>query len=251
MDHAVRAYIDAIPSEHRPLFDRLHRLVLEAHPEAAVVLSYQMPTYKVGRNRLFLGVWKHGVSVYGWQQGRDAGFTDRHPELRTSKGTIRLRPETAAAIPTTSSATCCGPPWTTAAASHLPCGKLERSSRAWRNGRRAGFRSRWGNPWGFESPRSHTRLARRFALHLPLACLGSDGRLSTPCQRAAPALGRRRPGSASPPCRRLRRPGQEERPHPAQPFGAPLLVHAQARLRRTPSASTPVRRSTRRSCGAT
>ena len=23
-------------------------------------------------------------------------------------------------------------------------------------GRRAGFRSRWGNPWGFESPRSHT-----------------------------------------------------------------------------------------------
>ena len=90
MDDAVRAYIDAIPSEHRPLFDRLHRLVLEAHPEAAVVLSYQMPTYKVGRNRLFLGVWKHGVSVYGWQQGRDAGFTDRHPELRTSKGTIRL-----------------------------------------------------------------------------------------------------------------------------------------------------------------
>lgn len=99
MDDAVRAYIDAIPSEHRPLFDRLHRLVLEAHPEAAVLLSYQMPTYKVGRNRLFLGVWKHGVSVYGWQQGRDAGFTDRHPELRTSKGTIRLRPETAAAIP--------------------------------------------------------------------------------------------------------------------------------------------------------
>ena len=99
MDDAVRAYIDAIPSEHRPLFDRLHRLVLEAHPEAAVVLSYQMPTYKVGRNRLFLGVWKHGVSVYGWQRGRDAGFTDRHPELRTSKGTIRLRPETAAAIP--------------------------------------------------------------------------------------------------------------------------------------------------------
>ena len=99
MDDAVRAYIDAIPSEHRPLFDRLHRLVLEAHPEAAVVLSYQMPTYKVGRNRLFLGVWKHGVSIYGWQQGRDAGFTDRHPELKFSKGTIRLRPEDAAAIP--------------------------------------------------------------------------------------------------------------------------------------------------------
>jgi uncharacterized protein YdhG (YjbR/CyaY superfamily) len=98
MDDAVRDYIDAIPSEHRPLFDRLHQLVLEAHPDAAVVLSYQIPTYKVGRRRLFLGVWRHGVSVYGWQEGRDAGFSERHPELRTGKGTIRLRPADAAAI---------------------------------------------------------------------------------------------------------------------------------------------------------
>jgi uncharacterized protein YdhG (YjbR/CyaY superfamily) len=99
MDDAVRDYVDAIAPEHRPLFDRLHRLILEVHPEAAVVLSYQIPTYKVGRQRLFLGVWKHGVSIYGWQQGRDAGFTDRHPELKTGKGTIRLRPEEAAAMP--------------------------------------------------------------------------------------------------------------------------------------------------------
>ena len=85
MDDAVRDYIDAIAPEHRPLFDRLHRLILEAHPDAAVVLSYQMPTYKVGRRRLFLGVWRHGVSIYGWQEGRDAGFTARHPDLKTSK----------------------------------------------------------------------------------------------------------------------------------------------------------------------
>jgi len=99
MDNAVRSYIDAISPEHRPLFDRLHRLILEVRPDATVVLSYEMPTYKVGRNRLFLGVWKHGVSVYGWRQGRDAGFTDRHPALKFSKGTIRLRPEDAATIP--------------------------------------------------------------------------------------------------------------------------------------------------------
>ena len=98
MDDAVRGYIDAIPSGYRPLFDRVHRLILEAHPDAAVVLSYQIPTYKVGRRRLFLSVWKHGVSVYGWQRGRDAGFSDRHPELVTGKGTIRLRPTDAARI---------------------------------------------------------------------------------------------------------------------------------------------------------
>ena len=98
MDDAVRDYIDAIAPEHRPLFDRLHRLVLEVRPDAAVVLSYGIPTYKVGRDRLFLGVWKHGVSIYGWQQDRDGGFTGRHPELRSSKGTIKLRPGDAAAI---------------------------------------------------------------------------------------------------------------------------------------------------------
>jgi uncharacterized protein YdhG (YjbR/CyaY superfamily) len=98
MDAAVRDYIEAIVPEHRPLFDRLHRLVLETHPEAAVGLSYQMPTYHVGRRRLFLGVWKHGVSMYGWRQGDDAGFTARHPELKTGKSTIRLRPDQAAGI---------------------------------------------------------------------------------------------------------------------------------------------------------
>jgi uncharacterized protein YdhG (YjbR/CyaY superfamily) len=99
VDEAVRDYIDAIPSGHRPLFDRLHRLVLAAYPDAAVVLSYKMPTYKVGSCRLHVGAWKHGISIYGWQKGHDAGFTDRHPELKTSTGTIRLRPEDAAAIP--------------------------------------------------------------------------------------------------------------------------------------------------------
>jgi uncharacterized protein YdhG (YjbR/CyaY superfamily) len=99
VDDGVRDYIDAIPPEHRPLFDRLHQLVLEVHPDATMMLSYKMPTYKVGRKRLFLGVWKHGVSIYGWDQGRDAGFIARHPGLKTSKGTIRLRPEAAAGIP--------------------------------------------------------------------------------------------------------------------------------------------------------
>ena len=98
VDQAVQHYIDSIPPEHRPLFDRLHLLILQVRPDAAVVLSYQMPTYKAGRRRLYLGVWKHGVSVYGWPQGHDAGFTARHPELRTSKGTIQLRPQDAAGI---------------------------------------------------------------------------------------------------------------------------------------------------------
>jgi len=99
MDDAVREYVDAIPAQHRPLFDRVHRLVLEVHPDAEVVLSYQMPAYRVGRRRLFVGAWRHGVSIYGWGEGGDAGFTARHPELKSGRGTIRLRTEAAGAIP--------------------------------------------------------------------------------------------------------------------------------------------------------
>ena len=47
---------------------------------------------------------------------------------------------------------------------HPPLISSNPTSRAWRNGRRAGFRSRWGNPWGFESPRSHTPLTCAFAI---------------------------------------------------------------------------------------
>ena len=92
------AYIDGISPEHRPLFDRLHRLVLGAYPEVQVVLSYKIPTYKVGKNRLFVGAWRHGISLYGWKGDRDGGFTQRHPDLVTSKGTIQLRPADAEAI---------------------------------------------------------------------------------------------------------------------------------------------------------
>jgi len=95
----VLGYIEGIAPEHRPLFERLHRLILSAHPDAAVVLSYQIPTYKVGNCRLYVGAWKHGVSIYGWQRGRDADFSSRHPALKTGKGTIQLRPEDAAGIP--------------------------------------------------------------------------------------------------------------------------------------------------------
>lgn len=98
MDAAVESYIDAIAAEHRPLFDRFHRLILKTKPDAGVAISYGIPTYKVGSRRLFLAAWKHGVSIYGWGVGRDAGFVARHSKLKTGKGTIQLRAADAAAI---------------------------------------------------------------------------------------------------------------------------------------------------------
>jgi hypothetical protein len=98
MDTAVQAYIDAIPPDRRPLFDRVTALVLDEFPDANVVLTYQIPTYVVGTRRLHVGSWKHGLSLYGWSSKGDNGFLDRHPELSSGRGTIRLSPAAAAAI---------------------------------------------------------------------------------------------------------------------------------------------------------
>jgi uncharacterized protein YdhG (YjbR/CyaY superfamily) len=98
MDQDVQDYIDRIDPRHRPLFDRVHGLIMAAYPTAAVSLSYRMPSYRVAGRRLHLGVWRHGVSLYGWPQGQDGGFAARHPALLASKGTIRIRPQDATAV---------------------------------------------------------------------------------------------------------------------------------------------------------
>lgn len=98
MDDAVRRYRDEIASECQPTFDRLHELIAGTCPDAELVLSYGMPTYRIGRRRLNVGVWKHGLSLYVSPR-RDGGFSVRHPELAAGKGTIKLRPQDAARIP--------------------------------------------------------------------------------------------------------------------------------------------------------
>ena len=97
-DEAVRRYRDEMDSQYRPMFDRLHRLITAMCPDADLVLSYGMPTYRIGRRRLNVGVWQHGLSVYV-SPNRDGGFSARHPDLAAGKGTIKLKPADAAAIP--------------------------------------------------------------------------------------------------------------------------------------------------------
>jgi hypothetical protein len=97
-DDGVRRYRDAVDGEYRPLFDRLHRLIVATCPDAQITMSYGMPVYRVGRRRLNVAAWKHGLSVYV-SPSRDGGFSARHPGLASGKGTIKLGPADAARIP--------------------------------------------------------------------------------------------------------------------------------------------------------
>jgi hypothetical protein len=100
VDEAVRRYRDEMDSEYQPLFDRLHQLIMTTCPDAEVVMSYGMPTYRLGRRRLNVGAWTHGLSLYV-SPNRDGGFSARHPGLASGKGTIKLSPADAASIPDT------------------------------------------------------------------------------------------------------------------------------------------------------
>src|SRR5215472_16038662 len=94
-DEAVRRYLDEMSGDFRPVFDRLHRLIVTTCPDAELVLSYGMPTFRIGRRRLNVGVWQHGLSLYV-SPNRDGGFSVRHPELAAGRGTIKLKPADAA-----------------------------------------------------------------------------------------------------------------------------------------------------------
>jgi hypothetical protein len=96
-DEAVRRYLDEMDSEYRSVFERLHRLMAATCPDAELVLSYGMPTFRIGRRRLNIGAWQHGLSLYV-SPNRDGGFSARHPELVSGKGTLKLRPADAAGV---------------------------------------------------------------------------------------------------------------------------------------------------------
>ena len=98
MDPDVQTYVQAIPATTRPLFDRIDALVHELHPEVEILITYDMPTYHVGTRRLYVAAWKNWVSFYGWSEGQDGGFVERHPELSSGQGTIKLTPKVADGI---------------------------------------------------------------------------------------------------------------------------------------------------------
>ena len=90
MDESVQRYIDAIPAEQRPLFDRLQSLILELYPDAEVVISYQVPTYKAAGGRVSLGLWKDGVSLYTTGPEYIESFKARHPRIKTGKASLNF-----------------------------------------------------------------------------------------------------------------------------------------------------------------
>lgn len=95
VDPELQAYLDGIDPANRPLFDRIDGLVLGAFPDAEVGIAYKMPVYRVGDRNVNVGAWKHGVSIYGWREPEGFTLLERHPELSSGRGTLRIPRELA------------------------------------------------------------------------------------------------------------------------------------------------------------
>jgi uncharacterized protein YdhG (YjbR/CyaY superfamily) len=88
----VRVYVDALDPAHRQLFDRLHDLILSVVPDAEVVISYQIPMYKVDRRHVGLNAGRaDGVTLTTTSPDHIEAFRRRHPQFKTNKASIQFR----------------------------------------------------------------------------------------------------------------------------------------------------------------
>ena len=111
MDEAVRNYIESVDPAHRPLFERVHRLVLAAHPGADVVLSYRIPTYKVGKRRLSSAPGSTGYPSMAGSKAATAASPSAIPSCGPARARSGCGRRTRRPSPTTSSSAWSAPPW--------------------------------------------------------------------------------------------------------------------------------------------
>jgi uncharacterized protein YdhG (YjbR/CyaY superfamily) len=91
MNKEVQRYIDALPEDRRPLFDKLQALILGLYPDAEVLMWYRMPTYRAKSRWVALANQKHYVSLYTNGAHHIADFKARYPRIKTGTGCINLK----------------------------------------------------------------------------------------------------------------------------------------------------------------
>jgi hypothetical protein len=85
MNQIVRDYINKGSTEQQKLFERLHNLIMELYPQAENAISYGLLKYYIGKQRVWLGYWKQGVSLYTGFPELIAQFKVKHPAIKTGR----------------------------------------------------------------------------------------------------------------------------------------------------------------------
>ena len=83
----VDEYIDAQSAEAQPRLRELRSIFRAALPDAAEVISYDLPTYKFGAGFVSFGTAKRHCAIYGSSR---AALDKELRGYRQSKGTVRF-----------------------------------------------------------------------------------------------------------------------------------------------------------------
>jgi uncharacterized protein YdhG (YjbR/CyaY superfamily) len=88
---SVDEYIGTKPEAVRAVLERVRGVIRKAVPDAAEVISYQIPAYKLhGGPVLFFAGWTEHYSLYPATEALVEAFKDELAPYELSKGTIRF-----------------------------------------------------------------------------------------------------------------------------------------------------------------
>ena len=82
-------YIKRQPKEIQVILKKMRETIRKAAPKAEETISYQMPTFKQGRNLVHFAAFKDHVSFFPGSSG--VGYFEKElGKYKTSKGTIQF-----------------------------------------------------------------------------------------------------------------------------------------------------------------
>jgi uncharacterized protein YdhG (YjbR/CyaY superfamily) len=87
----VEAYIESIPRQRYSRFMSIHELIMQLYPDAAVDMSYRMPTYRIGGSWVAFANQKQYISLYTCSASHLESYKQKYPQQKTGKGCINFR----------------------------------------------------------------------------------------------------------------------------------------------------------------
>ena len=82
-------YLEHAPSSIQVRLKKIYRIFFDHLPEAQLVMSYQMPTFKGKKNLVHFAFYEHHIGIYPGPKGITYLLTV-FPKLTTSKGAWRI-----------------------------------------------------------------------------------------------------------------------------------------------------------------
>ncbi len=86
----IDEYIESFPENVQGILEKLRDTIRKTAPGAAESISYQMPTFKLGKKRLaYFSAWKNHIGFYSVPIG-DAAFRKELSPYSGEKGSLRF-----------------------------------------------------------------------------------------------------------------------------------------------------------------